>query len=209
MATTGEFIQRLKILGDRPNWSLFEPSQDFYSRLTSGEDADLVAAAKAITDHIAIPPLLAVTYEWGLLMPASAAGRIHIKSVDSSKIQIPLFYVGKPFALGAILAHELTHQLLALHGIWDKNEAENEQLTDAASFMAGLGKLVLNGSISEIAAETGETELLGYLDLPTRIDLYNRIADYHAIQDSVRAANLTPRAVNLFLRKSLDQSSSR
>jgi hypothetical protein len=136
-------------------------------------------------------------------MPASAAGRIHIKSADSSKIQIPLFYVGKPFALGAILAHELTHQLLALHGIWDKNEAENEQLTDAASFMAGLGKLVLNGSISEIAAETGETELLGYLDLPARIDLYNRIADYHAIQDSVRAANLTPSAVDLFLRKSL------
>jgi hypothetical protein len=59
MATTGEFIKRLKILGDRPNWSLFEPSQDFYSSLTSGEDADLVAAAKAITDHIAIPPLRA------------------------------------------------------------------------------------------------------------------------------------------------------
>ena len=198
MRTANDFLKQLEVLSGRTQWSLFEPSSQFYSMLESGEDADLVAAAKAISAHMGIPSLRLVSYEWGLLMPASVAGRIHIQT---GKIQIPMFYVGKPLALGAILAHELSHQLLAIHHIWAENEQANEQLTDAASIIAGLGKLVLNGSISEITDGSGEAELLGYLDLPTRVEIYSKVANLHGISDNLRVSFLTAGAIDLLRTK--------
>jgi hypothetical protein len=200
LATVDYYIQRLATFCYRPNWTLFEPSDSFYSRLLSGEDSDLYEAAKALADHIEIPPLRSVSYEWGLTMPDSVAGRIHIHSATESRIQIPLYYVGKPLPLGAILAHELTHQLLAIHGIWCEEETENELLTDAASIVTGLGKVVLNGTITEAAEATGETQLLGYLDPCMRIDLYTRVNVLHGVPANNAMKHLTSAAMDLFLR---------
>ena len=200
MATIDHYIQRLASFCYRANWGLFEPSDTFYSKLLSGETADLYEAAKALADHLGIPPLRSVSYEWGLVMPTNVAGRIHIHSVAESRIQIPLFYVGKPHPLGAILAHELSHQLLAIHGISCEEENENEQLTDAASIVAGLGKVVLNGTITELAEATGETQLLGYLDPDTKINLYARVNFIHNISAATATKCLTRAAMNLFAR---------
>jgi hypothetical protein len=200
LATADDYIQQLAPFGYRPNWKLFEPSDSFYSKLLSGDDSDLYEAAKALADHIEIPPLRSVSYEWGLMMPASVAGRIHIHSAKESRIQIPLFYVGKPLPLGAILAHELSHQLLAIHGIWCDEETENELLTDAASIVAGLGKVVLNGTITELGEATGETQILGYLDPCMRVDLYTRVNVLHGIPASTATRHLTNAAMDLFSR---------
>jgi hypothetical protein len=199
LATADEYIQRLRLLCDRPDWRLLEPTEEFYSKLLTGEDSDLLAAARAVTDHIGIPPLGSVSYEWGLVMPASIAGRIHLGFSADSKIQIPLSYVGKPLPLGAILAHELSHQMLASQGIWCAEEQENEELTDAASIVAGLGKLVLNGTISTLTEEAEEAQLLGYLPLRTRAELYKKINVYHGVPDNVAMEYLTQFALNLLV----------
>lgn len=200
LSTVDGYIQELSSFCNRSNWNLFEPSEKFYSALLSGEDSDLYEAAKALAEHIDIPPLRSVSYEWGLVMPTSVAGRIHIHSATGSKIQIPLFYVGKPLPLGAILAHELTHQMLAIHGIWCEEESENEQLTDAASIVVGLGKVVLNGTITELAETTGETQLLGYLDPSLRVNLYATVNRLHGVSASAATKHLTNAAIDLFTR---------
>jgi hypothetical protein len=200
LSTVDDYIQELSSFCNRPNWKLFEPTDKFYSGLLSGEDSDLYEAAKTLAEHIDIPPLRSVSYEWGLVMPTSVAGRIHIHAATGSKIQIPLFYVGKPLPLGAILAHELSHQMLAIHGIWYEEETENEELTDAASIVAGLGKLVLNGTITELAETTGETQLLGYLDPNMRIDLYSTVNRLYGVPASTAMENLTNAAIDLFTR---------
>ena len=200
MATLDDYMQRLAPLCYRPNWKLFDPIDSFYSSLLSGEDSDLYDAAKILAEHISIAPVQSVSYEWGLTMPGSVAGRIHIHSDAGSKIQIPLFCVGKPLSLAAILAHELSHQLLAHNGIWLADEDENEQLTDAASIVAGLGKVVLNGTVTELAEATGETQFLGYLKPQMRIDLYTRVNSIRGIHANVAKKHLTSAAINLFTR---------
>jgi hypothetical protein len=193
-------MQQLARLCYRPNWQLFDPIDNFYSNLLSGEDSDLYDAAKILAEHINITPLQSVSYEWGLMMPGSVAGRIHFHSATGSKIQIPLFYAGKPLPLAAILAHELSHQLLALNGIWLKDENENERLTDAASIVAGLGKVVLNGTVTELAEATGETQLLGYLEPQMKVDLYARVNSIHGVPANAAEKHLTNAAINLFMR---------
>jgi hypothetical protein len=200
LTTAEDYIKLLGPLCYRPNWKLFDPTEEFYSKLLSGEDSDLYHASKALADHIGIPPLRSVSYEWGLLMPSTVAGRIHIISTVGSRIQIPLFYVGKPLPLGAILAHELSHQLLAIHGIWCEDEIENEQLTDAASIIVGLGKVVLNGTVTELADATGETQLLGYIDPSLRVDLYARVNFLHSVSAGAATEYLTSAAIGLFRR---------
>lgn len=200
MATVDDYMLQLAPLCYRPDWQLFDPIDSFYSSLLSGEDSDLYHAVKILAEHIKTVPVRSVSYEWGLTMPGSMAGRIHLHSEAGSRIQVPLFYVGKPLPLAAILAHELSHQLLAQNGIWLRDENENEQLTDAASIIAGLGKVVLNGTVTELAEATGETQFLGYLEPQMRIDLYTRVNSIHGIPASVAKKHLTNAAMNLFMR---------
>ena len=79
-----------------------------------------------------------------------------------------------------------------------QDEGANEKLTDAASIVAGLGKLVLNGTMTEMADATGEMQVLGYLDIRERIELYNRINAYHGISNCKAKKHLTNDALNLF-----------
>jgi hypothetical protein len=72
--------------------------------------------------------------------------------------------------LGAVLAHELTHELLASRGIWLQDQTENELLTDLACISLGAGKLVLNGSV--LAAGPRSDVVVGYLPLDLRCMAY-------------------------------------
>ncbi len=189
--TAEYYFEKLRWLCATPVWSLFEPTPTFYSLLESGEEEDLRKAAASLALHIGIPPLQQVSYEWGMTMALSSAGRIFITPERDSNIQIPLFYVGKPVPLGAILAHELSHQLLAVNRIWLANEQENEELTDAASIIAGLGKLVLNGTVTEIADNTGDVQVLGYLPVRTRVQLFCKVNSHHHLSEHEANENLT------------------
>lgn len=189
--TVESYFEKLKWLSTRLGWCLFEPTPAFYSLLDSGEEEDLRKAAASLALHIGVPPLQRVSYEWGMTMPLSAAGRIFITPEKDSNIQIPLFYVGKSVPLGAILAHELSHQLLAVNRIWLADEQENEELTDAASIIAGLGKLVLNGTVTEIADDTGDVQLLGYLPVRTKVRLFCKVNSHHHLSEYAANVNLT------------------
>ena len=170
--------QNLKILdsiSSRTNWRLFRPTQEVYTRLESGEEVDLQNVTDMIGRHLHLMLTPKAQYEWGLKLPSHAAGMIRAPGTKLSSIDIPFSCVGKPLLIGAILAHELSHQLLALHGIWHADEEENERLTDLAAFAAGLGKLVLNGMCEEANGEAPTALVLGYLTPELNIYSYRRV----------------------------------
>ncbi len=172
--------------------ALLDPTPDFYAELDSGDDHDLQSAVMKIGQHIGVGILPVTEYELGLRVTPEAAGEIAFRAGCRSRIRIPLFYVGKRHELGAILAHEMTHHYLALHGITDPDEQQNERITDLASFTIGLGKLVLNGTVFETAAGTGETQALGYLPLSIKACAYQTVNQLHGVSDAEALTHLTP-----------------
>lgn len=179
----------------RRAWALFAPVARFYALLETGEDHDLQSATDEVSRHLGLPTQPSVTYEWGLKMQPQVAGQIHLRSGQRSHIQIPLFYVGKPHALGGILAHELTHEFLACAGIACTGDEEGELLTDLASIARGLGRLVLNGSISMVAPQTGEAQILGYLSPELKAYAYRRVNQERSVPDAKARELLTPEAL--------------
>jgi len=181
----------------RSTWTVFEPTPTFYRRLESGDDDDLEMAADEIGRHLEILTLPYVAYEWGLKMKPEVAGQIKYGSGLRSQIQIPLYYVGKPDALGGILAHELTHEFLAFHNIKFTNLDETEQLTDLASIALGLGKLVLNGTVSELLPSTGEGHILGYLSPELKVYAFMQVNQQYKIPKEKLTENLNENALKL------------
>ena len=181
----------------RIKWALFEPTPSFYEKLESGDDNDLEEAATAIGRHMELSVIPSITYEWGLKMKPEAAGQIRYMGSLRSQIQIPLFYVGKPLALGAILAHELTHEFLFSKGIMCTSEDELEQLTDLTSIAVGLGKLVLNGTFTEMVPSMGEGHTLGYLSPDLKAYAAKQVNQQHAIPNANAMEYLTENALRL------------
>jgi hypothetical protein len=134
----GLFTKRMR------SWGLFAPTHQFYESLASGEDRSLENSVDQISSHLQLRLPPSVTYEWGLKLSPQIAGQISLGGTRSH-IQIPLFYAGRPDALGAILAHELTHEAIAQEQIKFASIEELEQMTDLSAIALGLGKLILNG----------------------------------------------------------------
>lgn len=176
------------------DWKLFEATPEFYAKLETGDEGDVLAAAQELAAHLelSVPP--SVTYEWTLSMP-EAAGRIRTPGTVLARIQIGLDYVGKPLALGAILAHELTHQVLRLRGIGSTDRDEDERLTDLAATALGLGKLMLNGVVTGVAPYSGESRILGYLSPELQAYAYRRVVEKHRVPKAAVRAGLTQEAI--------------
>ena len=161
---------------------LFEPTKDFYATL---ERIDLIppldevfrniendkppyvtfsAATESIAKHLErdVPRI-----EFQPLKSTSngrnIAGQIQIGGW-SEKIEISSQFKAKALQLGRIFAHEISHDFLHARGIMLPTTEENERLTDLASFMLGLGKLVLNG----MEERTGLHLSLIHISEPTR-----------------------------------------
>lgn len=176
---------------------LFEPTPALYKKLESGDDSDLETVAIEMCKYLELNNAPAVVYEWGLKMKPEVAGQIRYSGSTRSQIQIPLFYVGKPHELGAILAHELTHEFLACEGITCDNVDELEQLTDLASISIGLGKLVLNGTVSILVPSTGEHHVLGYLTPELKAYTYQKINKQYKIRNVAAKEHLTENALRI------------
>jgi hypothetical protein len=183
---------------DLPQCQAFEPTPAFYANLVSGDEGDAARAAQEIGRFLLLPVIPSVMYEWGIRVSPQTAGQIHIQQGRKSHIQIPLYYVGKPHALGAILAHELTHERLAsTAGVTYASVEEMERVTDLASVVLGLGKLVLNGLITEVAPPTGERQVLGYLAPDAIAYAYLYVTRRCGITEDLMRRNLTDAAVAL------------
>ena len=162
----------------KAKWDLFEPTSEFYARLGSGDEDDLTWAAHRLGQYLDLSSTPSVVYEWSLRVDAALAGL-----VQQNLVRIPLFYAGRPHALGAILAHELTHKVLECSGI-SCSMIEFEPLTDLASIALGLGKLVLNGTIVELVAAMGEIQSLGYLAPELKVYAYLKVNQWHRVPNS-------------------------
>jgi hypothetical protein len=181
----GLFTKRMR------SWGLFAPTHQFYESLASGEDRSLENSVDQISSHLQLRLPPSVTYEWGLKLSPQIAGQISLGGTRSH-IQIPLFYAGRPDALGAILAHELTHEAIAQEQIKFASIEELEQMTDLSAIALGLGKLILNGTVIELWEEIGDTESLGYLEKDKRIYAYIRANAFHGITEQEAVSFLNP-----------------
>jgi hypothetical protein len=177
----------------RGAWSLYAPSAAFYGLLESGDDDDLQQAVEQMAGHVGLDVAPLAAYELGLRMRFDVAGQISQGGHRRSRIQIPLFYVGKPLPLGAILAHELTHEVLRRCQIAGADPLETERLTDLASIALGLGCVVLNGAVLAEAAQA-EAHVLGYLSPRAKAYALGRTAMRHGIARGAVAALLAPAA---------------
>lgn len=75
----------------------------------------------------------------------------------------------------AVLAHEICHKYLYVHGLYNPIEVINEIFTDLCTMYVGFGKIIINGYITERKTEvrTGryvhtsvDTNYLGYFKFP-------------------------------------------
>lgn len=108
-----EFLdQALKNFRINPKNFFFEPAESVYVKLESGNEDDLQSVTNKIAKHIGIVPFPDAKYDWGLKMELDTAGKFSMTR-SSRVIQIPFFYAGKKYPVGAILAHEITHAFLA------------------------------------------------------------------------------------------------
>lgn len=192
-------------LNHMANWSLFEPTPQFYARLDTGDDGDLQTVVLEIGLHIGLSILPQADYELSLKMSPEVAGEIRFHAGSPSHIRIPLYYVGKPHELGTILAHEVIHQRLALCNMPVCTEEEYEKITDLASFALGLGKLVLNGTVYDTVAGTGEARTLGYLSPWTKAYAYALVNRLHRVSDHEALRNLTDMAQSILTRAPPDK----
>jgi len=167
----------------------FEPTDDFYEKLGSGDESDLQSATSAMAMHLRIVPIPTVRYDWGLKMEPEVAGQIR-PDFYLDYIQIPFFYVGKKHLLGGIVAHELTHALLKSRCVSLEDSYENERFTDLTAVFVGLGKLLLNGYADE---EGG----LGYLSRDLIAYCLKEVCRLHSIDVGTALRHLTSEARTL------------
>lgn len=195
-----------------PKDFLFEPTKDFYEKLEKIElipPLDVVLknidedrppyvtfseAAKDIAKHLGrnVPRMEFHPFERNIKGP-NIAGQIQIGG-QSRDIQISTYYKKKALQLGTILAHEITHDFLHSRGITLPYSEENEKLTDLASVMLGLGKLILNG----IEEKTGiEIVRLCYLSPSDLAYAYAKINALYEVPIENYFTNLTHAAYSL------------
>lgn len=171
-------------------WSLLSPTQEIYDKLVSGDEHDLQAVVNLMAHHLKISRIPIAKYEWSLKIPAHAAGEIRNPGAEVSVIRIPFAFVGKAYAIGAILAHEMSHQFLAIAGIWYPDVGNNEKLTDLASLAIGFGKFVLNGLALEASGVEGMAVVLGYIEPETKMLAYLHSCHLHGVRLSDSTSHL-------------------
>jgi len=174
----------------------FEPTNAFYALLDDGGEGELQTVGADVAKYLDLIPSPILQYDWGIKMEPEMAGRI---KHGSYIIQIPFAYVGKKFALGCIIAHEMTHAFLFRRDIILNDPQENEMFTDLATIFLGLGKLVINGCISA-NPERRDLETLGYLPPDLLAFAYQKICSQRSISGEKMNSHLTAEAMELIKR---------
>jgi hypothetical protein len=172
----------------------FEPTEEIYGHLESGDEDDLHFVVAKIAEHLEIPSVPIVHYDWGLKMEPNVAGQIQ-NIYQLRVIRIPFFYVGKRYALGSIIAHEMSHAFLFHRGLILNELNENEMFTDLTAVFVGLGKLMLNGKII-LSGDSISYEELGYLKLEHLLYSYKNVCGSRNISLATATKNLVPEIVS-------------
>jgi len=175
--------RRLGIFRPNPHEFYFEPTEAIYERLASGDEHDLQSVVTAIARHVDVVSIPIASYEWGVKMDLEVAGLIEARHMY--RIGIPFFYVGKAYATGAIVAHEITHAFLFSKGIGFPDTQANELLTDVSTIFIGLGKLLLNGLHAPASTPSDERRTLGYLPPDLSVYCFERVRELRTIDTGI------------------------
>lgn len=173
-----------------PRWRLFDPTPAFWNLLSTEHDRDLQRATYALGQHLGLLNIPQAEYTLSLMMGFGEAGVIQGSGSRTSTIHIPLAYVGVPYAIGAILAHEITHQHLDEYRLVYPKVAENERFTDLATLANGLGKLVLNGLSAQAQPFLVEDTEFGYISSAEKIYAYRKVCQQYGVVPAQMKANL-------------------
>ena len=183
--------------------SPFEPSDLFYDHLgtlenTSDHNTGCKAALNEIFNHIGLPEVPvyfdaelnvpgAFHYSWNNDQVFPVAVRIsgRYKKIDNIRVR------GR--AVGAVMAHEITHYYLMKKGIL-RDTTDNERLTDLGIFVLGLGKLYFNGGTLVVDQRQEE---LGYLTILNKVYGFMKYQEQAKIPLEAQTVNLSPEAVQL------------
>jgi hypothetical protein len=173
-------------------WNLFAPTRRFYACLESGDEDDLRAAAAQLAKHLGLGVLPWIRYEWGLQVGREEAGPGEIAGGLRRHIKLPLWHVGRPRALGGILAHELAHEALVSRDLRLADGAEWRQLIDLHAIVLGAGRVLLNGTVMVLNPETGESQMLGHLSPELKIYAFRQTCERHGLSEAEANEYLTP-----------------
>ena len=195
---------KIGIFNSNPSEFYFEPTGKIYKKLQSGTEADIQSVAEAIAKHLGIGQSITVNYDWGIKMEPEVAGQINLSS-PTRYIQIPFFYAGKEYAIGSIIAHEMSHTYLFSKGILLDDQMENEMFTDLGAVFIGLGKLLLNGLVVYVSQATSEGHVLGYLSPDLMAYSYKAVNSYRSINEEVSMENLLPQAKRMLRNPEINE----
>lgn len=124
----------------------------------------------------------------------------------------------------AVLAHEICHKYLYVHGLYNPIEVINEIFTDLCTMYVGFGKIIVNGYITESKSEVRtdkyvhtsvNTNYLGYLRFPIyrrtlniiRLVLWDeKVADVMASEDDPLLHDTFKRWISECDKKSLSRN---
>jgi hypothetical protein len=173
-------------------WSLFPPTRRFYACLESGDEDDLRAAAAQLAKHLGLAVLPWIRYDWGLQVQREDGDTDEELVGLRQHIKLPLWHVGRPRAMGGVLAHELAREALVNRGVLVSDSAEWRQLIDLGAIALGVGRVVLNGTVMVLDQQTGESQMLGYLSPKLKIYAFRRICERHGLSEADANEYLTP-----------------
>jgi hypothetical protein len=193
--------EKIKYLDSRisKKYAIFEPTREFYEILGN---IDVIPPLEEVLDNIdknkspymtASEATESVAKHLGGTVPKIVfrqmqhAGRYQVGQ-NKRDIEISNDYKKKGKQLGTIIAHEITHDYLFSKQIILKDTHEHERLTDLASVMLGLGKLMLNG-IEE--KSFGRTKRLCYLSPSDLSYAYVKVNLHHGVPINNCLTNLT------------------
>ncbi len=161
--------------------NFYEPSTHFRSsdEILIQKEASMMMKHVGLNHHVAC-----ITYTETRL---NTGGNVELDNSENVFIDISKDLKGQDAKVLAVMAHEICHKVLYVHGLYYPNlSIENEILTDLATVYLGFGKLSLNGcynkkvvnckeSKDEKNAETIRTtiESIGYLSLKQFSQAYN------------------------------------
>jgi hypothetical protein len=149
-----DYISKIILLENRvgahTSYKVLEP---FF--IMSRDLKGMQTAAKAIADFVGLSDFTFIISKSKLKI--NVGGHVELNSQKEVFIEISEDTADYGPAIGATLAHEISHKYLHFHGIsigtGPAYSYENEVLTDITTIFLGLGKLVLNGCEQRIIQE--------------------------------------------------------
>ncbi len=186
----------------------FEPTPEFYKRLSSGMDQDLQEAVNALARHTTVKRFLHGLAPMARYLPAGyeggggigpmgpiTAGMYRISRAGTKEILVPFFLLGEEYALGAVLAHEMSHFFLISLGLVPADLQANEPFTDLTAVFLGFGKLMLNGKYGVTGMDSEIWLELGYLSQELTCYAFQQINKKCGVNQRESLAYLRPEAV--------------